>query len=75
MDRFIAEYVEKELQKQSALQVSIVWDKVCALAKGWHTICPTIAQAVNIQQKVVQSTTRQPDIIRNFAVVYPDTRL
>ena len=33
MDRFNAEYVEKELQKQSALQVSIVWDKVCARSR------------------------------------------
>ena len=34
LDRFSAKYgVERELQKQSALQVSIVWDKICALTR------------------------------------------
>ena len=33
MDRFNAEYVERELQKRSVLQVSIVRDKICALKK------------------------------------------
>jgi exonuclease VII small subunit len=33
MDRFQAEYVERELQKRSSLQVAIVRDKICALTR------------------------------------------